>query len=42
MDSLKAKKESQFCSTTNLTIENNAINIEATDLGQDDDYEIDF
>ena len=38
----EGKKESQFCSTTNLTIENNAINIEATDLGQDDDYEIDF
>jgi DNA-directed RNA polymerase II subunit RPB1 len=30
------------CSTANLTIENNAINIEAVDLGQDDDYEIDF
>ena len=38
----EGKKESQFCSTTNLTIENNAININATDLGQDDDYEIDF
>ena len=38
----EGKKESQFCSTTNLTIENNAINIEATDLGKDDDYEIDF
>jgi DNA-directed RNA polymerase II subunit RPB1 len=38
----EGKKESQFCSTANLTIENNAINIQATDLGQDDDYEIDF
>ena len=38
----EGKKESQFCSTANLTIENNAINIQATDLGQDDGYEIDF
>jgi DNA-directed RNA polymerase II subunit RPB1 len=35
-------KETTNCSIANLTIENNAINIEATDLGQDDDYELDF
>ena len=30
------------CSVNNLTIQNNAININSADLGDDDDYEIDF
>ncbi len=35
-------KETTNCSISNLTIKNNAINIQATDLGEDDGYEIDF
>ena len=38
----EGKIKTGTCSTANLTIENNAINIEPVDLGQDDDYEIDF
>ena len=30
------------CGINNLTINNNAINIKNVDLGQDDDYEIEF
>ena len=30
------------CSINNLTINNNAINIKNVDLGQDDDYDIEF
>ena len=34
--------ETATCSITNLTIENNANNISVTDLGEDDDYDINF
>ena len=39
---VEGKMDNVTCSINNLTIENNAINISPTDLGQDDDYEIDF
>ena len=38
----EGKTETPYCSIANLTIENNAINIAPTDLGHDDDYEVDF
>ena len=36
------KTETTNCSIANISIDNNAINIQATDMGQDDDYEIEF
>ena len=38
----EGKTETTNCSIANISIDNNAINIQATDMGQDDDYEIEF